>query len=228
MANFATAKNSNKTMKKLFFSTALLLGTMLFAACGTTGLMSGTNAGTSTTTTTTTTSQTSSLIGGLRSGLTGQSSAISQDKLVGTWNYSEPDCVFESENFLAKAGGEVAATKVEAKLVDAYSKVGVKKGACSFTFNADGTYTAVIGGRSINGNYKVNSQDNTVSMTYLAGVKTVQPKVVLSGNTLSILYPSDKLLTMVSSLSALSSQATTLKSVIGSYDGMYLGFKLTK
>ena len=106
-------------MKKLFFSTALLMGTMLFAACGTTGLMSGTNAGTSTTTTTTTTSQTTSLIGGLLSGLIGQSSAISQDKLVGTWNYSEPDCVFESENFLAKAGGEVAATKVEAKLVDA-------------------------------------------------------------------------------------------------------------
>ena len=228
MANFATAKNSNKTMKKLFFSTALLLGTMLFAACGTTGLMSGTNAVTSTTTTTTTTSQTTSLIGGLLSGLIGQSSAISQDKLVGTWNYSEPDCVFESENFLAKAGGEVAATKVEAKLVDAYSKVGVKKGACSFTFNADGTYTAVIGGRSINGNYTVNSQNNTVSMTYLAGVKTVQPKVVLSGNTLSILYPSDKLLTMVSALSALSSQASTLKSIVGSYDGMYLGFKLTK
>ncbi len=215
-------------MKKLFFSTALLLGTMLFAACGTTGLMSGTNAGTSTTTTTTTSSQTTSLIGGLLSGLIGQSSAISQDKLVGTWNYLEPDCVFESENFLAKAGGEVAATKVEAKLVDAYSKVGVKKGACSFTFNADGTYTAVIGGRSINGNYKVNSQDNTVSMTYLASVKTVQPKVVLSGNTLSILYPSDKLLTMVSALSALSSQASTLKSIVGSYDGMYLGFKLTK
>ena len=65
-------------------------------------------------------------------------------------------------------------------------------------------------------------------MTYLAGVKTVQPKVVLSGNTLSILYPSDKLLTMVSALSALSSQASTLKSIVGSYDGMYLGFKLTK
>ncbi|MBS7408688.1 MAG: DUF4923 family protein [Prevotellamassilia sp.] len=212
-------------MKKFFFSTALLLGTMLFAACGTTGLMSGTNAGTSTTTTTTTTT---SLINGLLSGLIGQSASISQDKIVGTWNYSEPDCVFESENFLAKAGGEVAASKVEAKLVDAYSKVGVKKGTCSFTFNSDGTYTAVIGGYSINGNYTVNSADNTVKMTYLAGIKTVQPKVVLSGNTLSILYPSDKLLTMVSSLSALSSQATTLKSVIGSYDGMYLGFKLTK
>lgn len=213
-------------MKKIFFSAALLMGTMLFAACGTSGLLTGTT--TTTTTTTSTASQSASLINGLLSGLIGQSASISQDQIVGTWNYSEPDCVFESENFLAKAGGEVAASKVEAKLVDAYSKVGVKKGACSFTFNADGTYTAVIGGRSINGNYKVNSQDNTVSMTYLAGVKTVQPKVVLSGNTLSILYPSDKLLTMVSSLSALSSQATTLKSVIGSYDGMYLGFKLTK
>ena len=213
-------------MKKIFFSAALLMGTMLFAACGTSGLLTGTT--TPTTTTTSTASQSASLINGLLSGLIGQSASISQNKIVGTWNYSEPDCVFESENFLAKAGGEVAASKVEAKLVDAYSKVGVKKGTCSFTFNSDGTYTAVIGGYSINGNYTVNSADNTVKMTYLAGIKTVQPKVVLSGNTLSILYPSDKLLTMVSSLSALSSQAATLKSVIGSYDGMYLGFKLTK
>ncbi|MBS7409147.1 MAG: hypothetical protein KIG47_08585, partial [Prevotellamassilia sp.] len=77
-------------MKKIFFSAALLMGTMLFAACGTSGLLTGTT--TPTTTTTSTASQSASLINGLLSGLIGQSASISQDKIVGTWNYSEPDC----------------------------------------------------------------------------------------------------------------------------------------
>ena len=36
--------------------------------------------------------------------------------LVGTWNYQKPCVQFESENLLAKAGGSIVSSKVEATL----------------------------------------------------------------------------------------------------------------
>ena len=36
---------------------------------------------------------------------------VTEKGLVGTWKYEGPGCAFTSENLLAKAGGEVAATK---------------------------------------------------------------------------------------------------------------------
>ena len=37
----------------------------------------------------------------------------SENSIEGTWTFVGPDCKFESDNLLAKAGGEVAAKKVE-------------------------------------------------------------------------------------------------------------------
>ena len=36
--------------------------------------------------------------------------------IIGTWTYAGPECQFESDNLLAKAGGEVAAKEVEEKI----------------------------------------------------------------------------------------------------------------
>ena len=41
---------------------------------------------------------------------------VTEKGLVGTWKYEGPGCAFTSENLLAKAGGEVAATKAEQEL----------------------------------------------------------------------------------------------------------------
>ena len=35
------------------------------------------------------------------------------ESFVGTWEYVSPACKFESDNLLAKAGGEAAAVQVE-------------------------------------------------------------------------------------------------------------------
>ena len=57
-----------------------------------------------------------------------------------------PDCKFESDNLLAKAGGEVAAKQVEEKMSGVLEKLGFKEGA-TYIFNEDSTYTSVIGGK---------------------------------------------------------------------------------
>ena len=73
----------------------------------------------------------------LKSILTGVAKAVVGDKattessIIGTWKYVGPQCQFESENLLAKAGGEVAAKEVEEKMQIVYDKVGMN--GCQYT-----------------------------------------------------------------------------------------------
>lgn len=88
----------------------------------------------------------------LKSILSGVANAVANKvtgesaSLTGTWAYVGPDCKFESDNLLAKAGGEVAAKQVEDKMSGVLEKLGFKEGT-TYTFNADSTYTSVVGGK---------------------------------------------------------------------------------
>lgn len=215
---------------------ALLLGASLtFASCGTTGGSSLLGAMNNTTVGNNNSSQAGtgaggSILGGLLQGILSGSTALSQADLVGTWKYSKPDCVFESENLLLKAGGSVAAGRIENELSQQLAKVGIKAGSCTFKFNNDGTYTATLGARTINGTYTLDAKKKTLKLTYLAGLGTVTPHIAKSGNTVSLLFESDKLLKLVSAVSALSNStaASALSKIASSYDGMYIGIQLAK
>lgn len=45
-----------------------------------------------------------------------KSKQATQDKIIGTWSYTEPAIVFTSDNILAKVGSKIAANKLENKL----------------------------------------------------------------------------------------------------------------
>ena len=208
---------------------AALLSTLLLSSCGTTslgtqgtGLLSGANAGT--------TGGAVSALGSVLTNLLGGSSAVTASDLQGTWTYRKADCVFETQNLLLKAGGEMAATKIESQLESQLGKVGINPGACSFTFNSDGTYVATIGQYNLTGNYTLNTKSNTLTMTYLAGIGRITPKVVKTGASISLLFEGDKLLSMVQKVGKLSSNSTvnSLSSLINSYDGMLVGMQLSK
>ena len=62
--------------------------------------------------------------------------------MTGTWSYKSSAVEFESDNLLMKAGGAAAATMAENKLNEQLSKIGIKDGQMSFTFNADSTFTS--------------------------------------------------------------------------------------
>lgn len=208
---------------------AALLGTLLLSSCGTpslgtqgTGFLSGANAGT--------TGGAASALGSVLTNLLGGSSTVTVSDLQGTWTYRKADCVFETQNLLLKAGGEMAATKIESQLESQLGKVGITPGACSFTFNSDGTYVATIGQYNLTGNYTLNTKSNTLTMTYLAGIGRISPKVVKTGASISLLFEGDKLLSMVQKVGKLSSNSTvsSLSSLINSYDGMLVGMQLSK
>ena len=169
------------------------------------------------------TSGISSLLGSLLG-----NSTLSANDVQGTWNYQTIDCVFETENYLLKAGGEIAATKVEEKIDETLTKLGVKKGTLSFTFNQDKTFTINVKGRTVKGTYALDMEKKCVTLTYLNGVATITPVIVKSGKTLSLLYDADKFFNFLVTISATSKNTTvsTISKFLSSYDGMLIGMEL--
>lgn len=155
---------------------------------------------------------------------------LSQKDIIGTWHYSSADCVFESENFLMKAGGEVAAAKVEEKINATLTKLGLTGEQITFTFNADNTYTASIKGRVIQGTYALDVANKKLTLTYLNGLGTITPQIAKTGNKMSLLYDADKLLKFLTTISAVSNNSTlkSLSTLLESYDGMLIGWELQK
>lgn len=228
--------------KHVLILPAMLAGALTLTGCGTaqpgalanvgTALLQNalTGDGADTSSSTSSAGESGSLLSNLLGGLLGASSALDQSSLIGTWSYTGADCVFESENLLAKAGGAIASQKLESEVNSTLAKVGIKEGSCSFTFNKDNTYSATLGGHTISGTYTLNTKDKTVTLTYLAGLAQTTAYVTKSGNTLSLLIDSDKLLTVLKGMSALSNSSSVklAASLLSNYDGLYVGMKLKK
>lgn len=149
--------------------------------------------------------------------------------IIGTWTYAGPECQFESDNLLAKAGGEVAAKEVEEKIQKVYEKVGMD--GCQYTFGEDGSYSCTVKGKTSSGTYTFDSDAKTVTMKSKLGIKTVA-YVTVTGDDMSLVFNADKLMsvlkTITSAASSVNSTASTISSIADSYDGLRLGFELKK
>lgn len=155
--------------------------------------------------------------------VTGKSTA----DMTGTWSYTGSAIEFESDNLLQKAGGAVAATAAEKKLDEQLAKVGIKAGQMSF--NADSTFSAKVGQKSMKGSYSYNASTQKVNLKF-AKLIGMNAKVNATSTTMDLLFESDKLLKLITFLSSKSSNSTlkSIGSLANSYDGMMLGFSLQK
>lgn len=169
-----------------------------------------------------------SLLSGVVKSVVGDQTTT-ESSIVGTWAYSAPDCQFESDNLLAKAGGEVAATQVESKLKTVYKKLGMTNS--QFTFSEDGSFSISIKGKSASGTYTFDSDAKTVSMKTSLGV-SFTAYVTVTGSSMSLVFDASKLMTVLKSVAgaaaSVNSTASTISSLAGSYSGLRLGFELTK
>lgn len=167
--------------------------------------------------------------------LSGVAKSVVGDKLtneksiIGTWAYVDPDCQFESDNMLAKAGGEAASGKIEEQLAKLYEKLGMNE--VSYVFNEDSTYSSTMKGVTTKGAYTFDAEAKTIAMKTRLGL-SMTAHVVVTGNTMSILFEADKLLSGLQAVTNLASKVNSNASLIsdlsGSYDGMMLGFELKK
>ncbi|MBU3837125.1 MAG: DUF4923 family protein [Candidatus Phocaeicola faecigallinarum] len=155
--------------------------------------------------------------------------------IVGTWKYTAPDCKFQSDDLLSKAGGEVAAKKVEEQMSNYLSKLGFNENTV-YVFNADSTYTSTVAGRTVSGTYSYNKDTNEMTLKTKIGLKmTAQVSTsLLNGGSMSLLFKADKLMslaqTVTGAVAGKSSNATitTLNTVLSQYDGLLLGFEMKK
>lgn len=169
-----------------------------------------------------------SILSGVAKAVVGNK-ATTASSIIGTWTYSGPECQFESENLLAKAGGEMAAKEVEEKMIAVYNKVGMNN--IRYTFNEDGTYSYQMKKRTVTGSYVFDDAAKTITMTGKLGLKTVA-YVTVTGNDMSMVFKADKLMcilkTITGAASKVNSTAATINSVAEAYDGLMLGFELKK
>ena len=168
----------------------------------------------------------SSIINGILNNVIGSGTFSKQDLCAHTWKYSKPGCAFTSENLLAKAGGEIAANKVEEKLGEYYSKFGFSGSNTYFTFKTDGTFAAKIKGKSWNGTYTFSESDGQLQLHGL--LLNLNGYLKKETNGISLLFESKKLLTLIQTMSAFSGsqQASAIGEIAKNYDGVRLGFDL--
>lgn len=246
----ATKKTTKKSTSKKTNSTKSSTKTST-AATSATSTSATTNTGTTTPTKATSTSAGSAiagilggLLGGGTFGSTGStagtiingilnnvigSSTFSKESLCAhTWKYSKPGCAFTSENLLAKAGGEIAANKIEEQLEGYYKKAGFSSSNTYFKFNTDGSFVSKIDGKSWRGTYTFDEKTHAITMKGL--LLSVSGYATQTTNGVSLLFESKKLLTLVQTLTALSGNSTlgTIGNITKNYDGVRVGFEMSK
>lgn len=222
-------------MKKMIYMAAMVASSLLMTSCFSTGgnalgglasAMTG-NAASTTTTSSTLAQGTSGIVGNLLSTLLG-GAATNQKTIVGTWTYQAPEVRFESENVLSQLGGTLASNKIESMLDTQLQRIGMTKGKSSFTFNSDGTMSVTVNGKTTKGTYTLDSKTKTITITGVMGLTKTSCTVAVQGNTMYMLFDTDKILSLATKISSASSATSTLSSLLGNYNGMKLGWSMTK
>ena len=181
-------------------------------------------------TTTGSSSTGSSIINGILNNVIGSATFSQADLCAHTWKYSKPGCAFTSENLLAKAGGEIAANKIEEDLSKYYNKFGFSQSNTYFTFKTDGTFAAKIDGKAWNGTYTFDEKTHAIQLKGL--LLSASGFATRTTNGISLLFEQKKLLTLIKTLSKLNLTGSTtmsaVSSIVDNYDGVRMGFEMTK
>ena len=224
-------------MKKIFLFAAV--AALMMTSCGTNGtlnqmgsavltdVLTGGQTGATTTTTTNTGNAVNTVLQSVL-GITG--TKVSKQNLIGTWKYSQPGCAFTSEKLLAQAGGEIVASNVKTKLQPTFQKVGINASNTQVTFNQDVTFSAKVAGKAWSGNYTYDEKTCKITMSGL--LLNINCYAKLNVNGIGLLFEGKKLLTMMQTMSTLAGgqngTLNTIGDIASSYDGLRVGFDMTK
>lgn len=151
--------------------------------------------------------------------------------LTGTWNYSSPAIRLATENeLLSSVASSAATSSLESKLVKAYSLVGLKAGASSFTFKDDNTFTAVVGKRTLSGTYTYDSATHKLTMEFSSLLKLgkLNGYAYLNGESLDIVFDCSRMMDFLVSLGSKTSMLKGITSIANQFDSMMIGMQYNK
>ncbi len=210
-----------KKIKMLFVAVALLIGATANAQ-GLGDLLKGLGGGDGG-------SDIGSTIGNVLSGVFAKSDLTLQD-LVGEYKSEGPAITFKSDNFLQKAGGIAGASALETKLQPYYDKYGLT--GMPMTIDGDGNFTMTIKGIKLSGTVEPKSEKGEFTFhVKIAGKMQIgqfTAYIEKSGQDLKLMFDAKKLKDLISTVGKMSgmSIAKTMTSLLDSYDGANIGFKM--
>lgn len=155
--------------------------------------------------------------------------ALTKIAIVGSWSYSAPAVKLDGEDTLTSLSGSALSATLGSKMENIFAKVGIVKGACSVTFNEDGTFTMPIKSRNISGTYTYNNEDHSLTMT-LGQEKKVEVKgfAYISGANLQLVFQINKLTDFLVNVGSSVSSLSTVTNLIKQYENIYLGFEFAR
>lgn len=156
--------------------------------------------------------------------------------MIGDWQYKAPGVKLQSDNALADVGASTMTGQVQSRLEKLYTMVGIRAGACKFSFASDKSFTATFGSRTFNGTFEFTGESHDIALHFETSSKfdlgTLNGKAYLSGTDLQLVFPATRLLKMVDvlgqKLATVNATAATVSSLVGKFDNLYLGFEFTK
>jgi len=155
--------------------------------------------------------------------------ALTKIAIVGSWSYSAPAVKLDGEDTLTSLSGSALSATLGSKMENIFAKVGIVEGACSVTFNEDGTFTMPIKSRNITGTYTYNNEDHSLTMT-LGQEKKVEVKgfAYISGTNLQLVFQINKLTDFLVNVGSSVSSLSTVTNLIKQYENIYLGFEFAR
>lgn len=154
--------------------------------------------------------------------------------IEGTWEFSGSAVKFTGDNMLMNAASELAVGKVEAQLDEYLQMAGIKDGLFSYVFNEDGSFSTSFKQTKFPGEYTYSKEEKTLELDYgknekLKGI-VLKTNVSVGANSLQLLFNADKLLDFISKITSSvgDSKFGALASLLGNYDGMQIGFELSR
>jgi hypothetical protein len=191
-------------------------------------------ASSATTTTTSKNSSSSSDILGKLGSLVSNATASSNfevSDLVGSWSYVSPAVSFTSDNVLQSLGGAAASTAIEDKLATYYKAAGLNN--ITLTVASDQSFTMKLRFGSLKGTITKDS-NNQLVFNFMAfgtySIGSIAAEATKSGSTLNLTFDAKKVIEVAQTVSAVTNNSTltSAMSLLSSYDGIYIGFKLKK
>ncbi|MBD5217536.1 MAG: DUF4923 family protein [Bacteroidales bacterium] len=152
------------------------------------------------------------------------------DDLAGEWTANGSAVKFQSENLLNKAGGLAAAAAIEAKLDPYYKKLGLE--GAVVTIQTDGSFTMNVKKMNLKGQIEKLDNGNFSFKFQVLGMNigAIETYVSKSSNQMDVMFDADKLIKIVELVGKVSGMKTVkaISGILKSYDGICVGFKMTK
>ena len=156
-------------------------------------------------------------------------SNLSLSDLVGEYQAQGAAVTFKSENLLQKAGGIAAASAIETKVNPYYDQYGLN--SMTLTIDENANFVMKIKAISLKGTITKNESEGTFNFNFnVAGISLGKFTAYIekSGKNLNLMFDATKLKSFISTIAKFTgnSMASTLGSLLDSYDGLCIGWKM--